>query len=360
MNINRDNYEIYFIDYIDGVMNAKDTAELMIFLTENPDLEVLLKNFEIIPVDVDDSIYKEKGSLKEIALKPIIINSENFENTCICQIEGLLTPAETGELERYLKKHPDKRYDYELFQKTIFTDHHIIYEDKLSLKRTYKFRQNREAYYTIISAAASIIIILTILFILRNNPSLHNSNILANKGQTKTDPGPGKKPVITVNTETQAERGSISMINNQSKPEGKAGQKKELSYRRKTKENQPDTTITGNIAYPVDEQIKLIQPRKIMTIETNITGSSKESKDLEIPGGLLKLSDTINQIHSRTIASIFFRKPVFRFRDKILNMVLDHSDRDIEIDKIYNREGEIQMLMCYTESINFKINISKR
>ena len=45
MEININNYEVYVIDFIDGMLNEIDTANLLIFLDQNP---VLKEEFEIL------------------------------------------------------------------------------------------------------------------------------------------------------------------------------------------------------------------------------------------------------------------------------------------------------------------------
>ena len=39
MRIDRSNYEIWFIDWLDGNLNSNQVEKLKLFLNENPDLE---------------------------------------------------------------------------------------------------------------------------------------------------------------------------------------------------------------------------------------------------------------------------------------------------------------------------------
>ena len=45
MEININNYEVYVIDFIDGMLNEIDTANLLIFLDQNPALK---EEFEML------------------------------------------------------------------------------------------------------------------------------------------------------------------------------------------------------------------------------------------------------------------------------------------------------------------------
>lgn len=64
--INKDNYEAYFLDHLEGNLSEKDKKELEVFLKENPKLEEELKAYDnslfLIP-DMEIS-FKEKESLR--------------------------------------------------------------------------------------------------------------------------------------------------------------------------------------------------------------------------------------------------------------------------------------------------------
>ena len=57
MDINRQNFETYFIDYLDGRLDPGQVAELLSFLEKNPDLERELKEFENIQIYINISIF---------------------------------------------------------------------------------------------------------------------------------------------------------------------------------------------------------------------------------------------------------------------------------------------------------------
>jgi len=46
MEISRQNYEQYFVDYLDGKLNEKQVGILMSFIEFNPDLKVELADIE--------------------------------------------------------------------------------------------------------------------------------------------------------------------------------------------------------------------------------------------------------------------------------------------------------------------------
>ena len=66
MKINRSNYEIWFIDSLDGNLSSLEAEELNQFLNENPDLKEEFN--ELTPVIINQSVhqFKDKESLKKI------------------------------------------------------------------------------------------------------------------------------------------------------------------------------------------------------------------------------------------------------------------------------------------------------
>ncbi|KXK46137.1 MAG: hypothetical protein UZ10_BCD003001461 [Bacteroidetes bacterium OLB10] len=63
--INRENYEIWFIDYFDGKLSPEQTAELLLFLEENGDLKLEFDSFSNITLPEQDVKFENKMSLKK-------------------------------------------------------------------------------------------------------------------------------------------------------------------------------------------------------------------------------------------------------------------------------------------------------
>jgi len=165
MDINRQNFETYFIDYLDGGLDPGQVAELLSFLEKNPDLERELKEFENIQIKPREILFPGKESLKKTISDIPVINESNFEEYCIAKIEGDLLAKDEVILEQYLADFPEKRKDFELFAKTILQPDTIFFKDKASLKKPYAgLRIGRRTMWAYVSAAASIVILL-ILFI---------------------------------------------------------------------------------------------------------------------------------------------------------------------------------------------------
>ncbi len=86
--ITRDNYEIYFVDYLEGNLSDSQVDMVELFLKNNPDLAEELALFS--RNEVEDNQKMEFGYLK----KQFLINSSNEEEYFIGAIEKQLTKEE--------------------------------------------------------------------------------------------------------------------------------------------------------------------------------------------------------------------------------------------------------------------------
>lgn len=98
-NINRNNYEPYFLDFLEGTISPQDKKKLMLFLDSNQDLREELYSFEPIKLQNENYVYPEKSSLKKQFLLNMD-NSDNFDYLCIAQMEGDLSEKESHDFTR--------------------------------------------------------------------------------------------------------------------------------------------------------------------------------------------------------------------------------------------------------------------
>jgi hypothetical protein len=163
MNITRENYEAYIIDYLDGKLNPVQSAELMNFLSQNPDLEEEFNEFENIKINSSKDMKLNKDALKRNFSDIEQINDENFDEFCVANFEGDLNNQNEIRLKEYLKKHPEKQKDFNLFSKIYLSpDYSIRYPGKNDIKKISPFirRKNLLMYATSVAAAILVLILL--------------------------------------------------------------------------------------------------------------------------------------------------------------------------------------------------------
>lgn len=126
--INRDNYEAFLLDMVEGTITAADREELVLFLAQNPDLDVDLDGLEFATLDEEGISFPDKENLKKTGLS-------RFDELAVKQIEEGLTPAEQKELNTIVAS--DKIYTTHLnaFAQTVLVaDRSVVFKNKESLK----------------------------------------------------------------------------------------------------------------------------------------------------------------------------------------------------------------------------------
>jgi len=156
MKINRNNYEAWFIDYLEGNLDEKLVDDLIEFLQQNPDLKEELSLFETVSLEQEEITFNKK----ELLFKEKYDAENEFNQAAIASVEGEISASEKTEFENYLSTHPEKQKEAELFKLTkLHPDESIIYNRKNKLYR-------RPAGKTILMwttrAAAVFIVALTV------------------------------------------------------------------------------------------------------------------------------------------------------------------------------------------------------
>jgi hypothetical protein len=165
MNITRDNYEAWFLDYHEGNLNESQMMELLDFLVLNPDLAEEFKSFEIISLEADtDTVFAQKDFLK----KPFetSLSGEVEEKHLIAWYEGDLTEEEKSKVNQALARDPELRRNFELYgMSRLQPEKAIIYPSKQELKKY--VLGGLSIYIRQFAAAAAVIaIVATIYFML--------------------------------------------------------------------------------------------------------------------------------------------------------------------------------------------------
>lgn len=134
--INFNNYEAWLLDYAEGNLSAEDTAELLLFMEQHPELQVEMDDLlefslpseEIIPADFKHQLHKDEAVFKE-----------HFENLCIVFYDKTITAAEKNELESILKQNPHWTREFNAFAHVyIEQDSYVEFSAKSSLKKQYQ------------------------------------------------------------------------------------------------------------------------------------------------------------------------------------------------------------------------------
>ncbi|MFK5854933.1 MAG: hypothetical protein QM503_02305 [Bacteroidota bacterium] len=164
VDINRLNYESYVIDYLDGKLNAVETACLIAFLENNPDIKEEISDLDGVTLVSDDNTFEEKAGLKK---KPIFsvndINEENYEEFFVANYEGDLGTEHQATLKDFIKKNPELNEEFEIHGNLKIQPSSMVFSKKDSLKHKSYIGLS---WYS--SIAAAILLFLASWFFINN------------------------------------------------------------------------------------------------------------------------------------------------------------------------------------------------
>ncbi|MFT3681830.1 MAG: hypothetical protein QM791_16275 [Ferruginibacter sp.] len=131
MNINRTNYEEFFLLYIDNELSVAEKNAVDFFLLENPDLQEELLMLKQSVVKPESIVFDNKKQL----LKPETIAAD-LQEKLLFHLDAELNKKETAVLEQLIKTDAATKKEWDILQQTklqpdttvIFKDKHLLYK----------------------------------------------------------------------------------------------------------------------------------------------------------------------------------------------------------------------------------------
>jgi len=152
MSIDKNNYEIYLMDYLEGTLSPNEVAEVLLFLEQHADIKQEFEAMQSFALNTD-----------EVSLgKSALLKSENdfHQQLLVKEIEGDLSSSEQVVLQKAIKQNPTLLREQQLFALTKSTpDLAVTYKYKNQLlKPTLKVTWHQ----TILRIAAAIVLLSTV------------------------------------------------------------------------------------------------------------------------------------------------------------------------------------------------------
>ncbi|HSV88413.1 MAG TPA: hypothetical protein VLH61_07205, partial [Bacteroidales bacterium] len=107
MNIDKSNFEAFFLDYYEGNLSPHQEESLMAFLDSEPELRAVFEEFEMIKCSDSGSV---SCSFKD-RLKRGVITGHNFEWYFAAYLEGDLDLEERKMVEAFASASPSMRQE---------------------------------------------------------------------------------------------------------------------------------------------------------------------------------------------------------------------------------------------------------
>ncbi len=172
MNINRLNYENYFLLYVDGELSATEMQAVDHFAAENKDLADELNMLLQTKLPEEAFHFENKSSLLRTTSE--IINSINCEEKFLLFIDNELTEQEKAETLHFVAAQSANQDLFETIKQTKLPLENIVFPDKESL---YRKEEHKKPIIVLqwwkLAVAAALIGIMAIIgiFVPLNRPS---------------------------------------------------------------------------------------------------------------------------------------------------------------------------------------------
>jgi len=114
MDINRDNYEEYFLLYADNELTDSEKAQVLMFVKDNKDLEEEFRmiHYTIARPDLSIGFTNKSFLLKNDPSS--FINEKNYEEVFVLYHDKELTEDQKNETKEFLYAHPQLKNDFDL------------------------------------------------------------------------------------------------------------------------------------------------------------------------------------------------------------------------------------------------------
>ncbi|MEP7107976.1 MAG: hypothetical protein ABI760_08335 [Ferruginibacter sp.] len=182
MNINRHNYETFFLLYIDNELPVAEKKAVDEFVEANPDLQEELVMLQLSILRPDNIVFDDKKKLLKNELNP-----SGVQEKLLLLLDNELTATERNEIERLIKSDPAIKKEWIILQQTkLLPAKANVYNDKRSLYRKDGGRLVTFPWQRMAVAAVLIGFGVWSVWIYFNNDKVADKEIVLNT-QTGTD-----------------------------------------------------------------------------------------------------------------------------------------------------------------------------
>src|SRR6516225_3371283 len=138
ITINRNNYEEFFLLYVDNELDGGSRLAVENFMQQNPDLTVEFEMLMQTRSVADETVFFDKENL--LRTEGDGINETNYEEYFLLYIDNELSIAKREEVERYVLQHPKLQNEFTTLKQAVLAPEIISYGDKKDLYRTERKR----------------------------------------------------------------------------------------------------------------------------------------------------------------------------------------------------------------------------
>lgn len=204
MNINRHNYEEFFLLYIDRELSGEERVMVETFVAANPDLKEELELLQQTTFTADTVVAPQ---LVQSLLKSEIEEPSISEELLLLHLDKELTAEQTAQVEQALQKDEKLQKDFRWLQRSQLTaDENIVFPDKSLLYRDAEPARVFHLGATSrrwAAAAAVIVLLASGMWLMNSKQELNNNNLAVAKPETQ-NPSSSTVPKVEQQSNNQS------------------------------------------------------------------------------------------------------------------------------------------------------------
>jgi hypothetical protein len=163
MDINRNNYEAFLLDLMEGKLSLSEQQKVRDFLMLNPDCSAHLPVSDPWVLEGDEVLFSGRENLKKEFPNPDSqITESSFDLFSIARMEGDLTESQKGDHQQMMVGDDERRLEWKQWQQTRLVGQSVIYRGKSSLKRKSGVKRG-VIWLSVLSSAAAIALLFIFL-----------------------------------------------------------------------------------------------------------------------------------------------------------------------------------------------------
>jgi len=163
MDINRNNYEAFLLDLLEGRLSFEEEQKLNDFLKHHPEHVVDLPYVDLFSLEINHVSFPGKDQLrKDFPGSDSRLSEDNFDLFSIARMEGDLSPQQEEEHRSMVNRDESRLEEWSTWQNTRLVPKQIQYPGKKNLKRK-KAVKSRVLWLSVLSVAATLTLLLILL-----------------------------------------------------------------------------------------------------------------------------------------------------------------------------------------------------
>src|SRR4051812_3284477 len=115
--INRNNYEEFFLLYVDDELNTEEKIAVENFIKQHADLAVELEMLMQVKFSAETIAFADKEGL--LRTEGNSINEANYQEYFLLYIDNELSAAKRAEVEMYVLQHPKLQDEFTTLKQTV-------------------------------------------------------------------------------------------------------------------------------------------------------------------------------------------------------------------------------------------------